>query len=503
MFALEDVLRDRLEGTGRCERQIVHVGGEGTPQNLDRRVVSCVKVFFEPFAHRFDHLRVGVEEKFDQCPALSEEFIDSGVNLVHETRWDEVASRFDEPELETTRTDVAADFTGLLIHRFEFGAVQDDFRHFDPIGIGVPVRFHFVGVGFFLDTLRVPLFDGDGAGVDVTTCAGRPQRERDTDGIGRLELSRGREGHVGCLPHFFRRDQKTRRGLWYHFVCQGLHGSWALSCVCFGGRECSDSLPSLSFSSFQSKDSKPYRTEEVLLIGAVPSMTIDELKQMLNSEGCVIKEEKALSDGNGMQFILDNEAQANHYPKNGKVVFQGKNKQLCERLKGLADSSSSSFRNSNGTHSIKKKVFVVYGHDTTSRNELEVLLRRWQLEPVILDQLPSEGQTVIEKLESYTGENIGFGVVLATPDDEGHKKGIPSEKQYRARQNVVLELGILLAKLGRKKVAILMKGHEMERPSDIQGLIYLPFTDNLIEEVKVNLFKEMRQQGYDIDPNHL
>jgi len=49
------------------------------------------------------------------------------------------------------------------------------------------------------------------------------------------------------------------------------------------------------------------------------------------------------------------------------------------------------------------------------------MLRRWGLEPLILDQLPSKGQTIIEKLEEYTA-GVGFAVVLATPDDEGHRK---------------------------------------------------------------------------------
>lgn len=141
----------------------------------------------------------------------------------------------------------------------------------------------------------------------------------------------------------------------------------------------------------------------------------------------------------------------------------------------------------------------MYGHDTTARGHLEAMLRRWGLEPLILDQLPSEGQTVIEKLESYTAE-VGFGVVLATPDDEGYRVGHPDEKAYRARQNVVLELGMLLSLLGRKKVAILLKQQEnMERPSDIQGLIYIPFKDDLQKEVSVLLAKEMNSQGYRID----
>jgi predicted nucleotide-binding protein len=123
------------------------------------------------------------------------------------------------------------------------------------------------------------------------------------------------------------------------------------------------------------------------------------------------------------------------------------------------------------------------------------MLRRWDLDPLILDQLPSEGQTLIEKLEKYAREDVSFAVVLATPDDEGNVKGKPDEKRYRARQNVVLELGLLLAKLGRAKVAILLKNQEkMERPSDIQGLIYLPFTDD-VAETKVQLAKEMEKQG--------
>jgi predicted nucleotide-binding protein len=152
---------------------------------------------------------------------------------------------------------------------------------------------------------------------------------------------------------------------------------------------------------------------------------------------------------------------------------------------------------------VPNKVFVVYGHDETARNQLEAMLRRWKLEPLILDQLPSEGQTIIEKLEKYTAE-VRFAVVLATPDDEGHRAGHEDEKAYRARQNVVLEFGMMLAKLGRRNVAILMKQMDkMERPSDIQGLIYIPFKDNLQKDAGPLLAKEMTAQGYHISVANL
>ena len=96
--------------------------------------------------------------------------------------------------------------------------------------------------------------------------------------------------------------------------------------------------------------------------------------------------------------------------------------------------------------------------------------------------------------------NVGFGVVLATPDDEAFAKGKPDERKFRARQNVVLELGLLLAHLGRSKVAILLKDQDvMERPSDIQGLIYIPFKTDRGREAGLLLAKEMAAQGYNID----
>jgi predicted nucleotide-binding protein len=64
---------------------------------------------------------------------------------------------------------------------------------------------------------------------------------------------------------------------------------------------------------------------------------------------------------------------------------------------------------------------------------------------------------------------------------------------------VVRELGVLLSELGRERVAILLKDQaNMERPSDIQGLVYIPFSEH-VEDAKVTLAKEMKAQGIDID----
>jgi predicted nucleotide-binding protein len=133
------------------------------------------------------------------------------------------------------------------------------------------------------------------------------------------------------------------------------------------------------------------------------------------------------------------------------------------------------------------------------------MLRRWGLEPIVLDQLTSEGDTLIEKLERSMDDAVVFAVVLATPDDEGFPSGRPDNKKFRARQNVVLELGMMLRGLGRKRVAILLPQLDegvMEKPSDIDGLLYIPYADTL-DDAKVTLAKEMNKQGLSIDLNDL
>lgn len=145
-------------------------------------------------------------------------------------------------------------------------------------------------------------------------------------------------------------------------------------------------------------------------------------------------------------------------------------------------------------HRQSNKVFIVYGHDAAAREQLELLLRRLKLEPVVLQNLPSGGQTIIEKLE--TSGDVHYACALLTPDDDGRKKGEP-DFNNRARQNVVLELGMFLAKLGRKRVAILHKGN-IELPSDIAGLLYIPFVDR-IDEIKEKVAAELQEAGFSIN----
>lgn len=221
-------------------------------------------------------------------------------------------------------------------------------------------------------------------------------------------------------------------------------------------------------------------------------MQKEQIKSIIASKGYTIISEKRLPNNCGDVLRLNNDCIINCYDK-GTHNCQGKN---AQEIKELLDNSSTVNFQSN------RKVFVVYGHDQVARTQLEAMLRRWDLEPLILDQLESSGNTIIEKLEEYIPQ-AAFGIVLATPDDIGYSKDNENDKKYRVRQNVVLEMGMLLSKLGRTKVAILLKNiADMEKPSDINGLIYMPFTND-VKETTVDLAKEMNKNGYYIDISKL
>jgi predicted nucleotide-binding protein len=198
----------------------------------------------------------------------------------------------------------------------------------------------------------------------------------------------------------------------------------------------------------------------------------DDVVALLHGNGFEIRDEKRLSNETGWQLRLASGQVVNVYDK-GTVQVQGKDTGRVRELLGLnAAPAAVEHVGATGAGGGARNVFVVYG------------------------------QTIIEKLESVRTQ-ASFAVVLATPDDEGHRAGRDEEKKYRARQNVVLELGMMLTILGRSRVAILLKNQKnMERPSDIDGLIYIPFEDDL-EDAKVLLAKEINEQGIRIDLGRL
>ena len=81
---------------------------------------------------------------------------------------------------------------------------------------------------------------------------------------------------------------------------------------------------------------------------------------------------------------------------------------------------------------------------------------------------------------SGTDNGVRSVFVLLTPDDEVVNPGAPESGTRRARQNVILELGFFLGRLGREsgKILLLHKG-PIEIPSDIAGIEYIDITNGI------------------------
>jgi predicted nucleotide-binding protein len=145
-----------------------------------------------------------------------------------------------------------------------------------------------------------------------------------------------------------------------------------------------------------------------------------------------------------------------------------------------------------------RKVFIVHGHDHSSREAVARFVDRLDLEAVILHEQPNAGRTIIEKFEFHS--DVGFAVVLLTPDDLGATRSNSDSLKGRARQNVIFELGFFFGRLGRDRVCALYT-EGVELPSDIQGLVYILLDAN--GGWQLQLAKELRQAGMAVDLNRV
>ncbi len=144
------------------------------------------------------------------------------------------------------------------------------------------------------------------------------------------------------------------------------------------------------------------------------------------------------------------------------------------------------------------RVFIIHGRDEAARETVARFVEKLGLEPVILHEQTSKGRTIIEKFEDHA--DVGFAIVLLTPDDVGGPRDGKPEPKSRARQNVIFELGFFLGKLGRQRVSALVKG-DVETPSDYDGVVYIDLDD--AGGWKMKVVRELKAAGFHVDANRV
>ena len=225
---------------------------------------------------------------------------------------------------------------------------------------------------------------------------------------------------------------------------------------------------------------------------------------------------------------------------------------ICKELKTKTQDTKPAFSDhieSNPEHqqqkpSFSKNIFIVHGTDHEPLKKLKQMLISLDFDPIILHEQASGSRTVIEKLEKYS--DVGYAFVILTPDDIGASFKELFEKTARgsyengaldaarrilaqskgtierfvefnekfmqdpvdaskflqllvpsARQNIILEFGYFMGRLGRQRVCCLYKG-DIELPSDVRGIVTIPF-DKTISEIKGKIVKELEEAGYKME----
>lgn len=134
-------------------------------------------------------------------------------------------------------------------------------------------------------------------------------------------------------------------------------------------------------------------------------------------------------------------------------------------------------------------VFIVHGHDELLKTEVQLLLTRGGVNNIVLHEQPDKGRTIIDKLVQESSIS-NYAIALLSPDD------ILDDGTTRARQNVILEIGYFIGKLGKERVRLLKKG-EIEVPSDLQGVLYEKYDKGGTWKMKI--CKELIAVGIYVD----
>jgi predicted nucleotide-binding protein len=136
---------------------------------------------------------------------------------------------------------------------------------------------------------------------------------------------------------------------------------------------------------------------------------------------------------------------------------------------------------------------------------VDAFLNTLGIEPVVLRRIGGPAQSLFQKFWQW-GEGTRFAIVLLTADDIGasriqfEEEGVGERAlQFRARQNVILELGFFYGYLGWERVFVLFKKSDrvfpnFELPSDLDGVVF-----DMVDELgqwKEYLTAKLKEGGF-------
>ena len=157
---------------------------------------------------------------------------------------------------------------------------------------------------------------------------------------------------------------------------------------------------------------------------------------------------------------------------------------------------------------LSSDVFIVHGHNNEMKQAVARTISTLGLNPIVLHEQPNAGKTIIEKFES-NAKRITFAVILLSADDlaasvrelDGIKnEEIKGKLSFRARENVVFEMGYFAGKLNRSNVFFLLQ-EGVSKPGDLDGIVYTAYDSS--GAWRFELVKELKAAGYPVSADAL
>ena len=137
----------------------------------------------------------------------------------------------------------------------------------------------------------------------------------------------------------------------------------------------------------------------------------------------------------------------------------------------------------------KQKVYFVHNSDNNIAHEILDFIEKHNFKPIILKDLAKAGKTLIDEIENVP--DINYAIVVLTLDEIGGKTR--ENLHFRASQNVILELGIFVGKLGRNRVSGI-RDESIELPDDFHGFEYIVYDAK--GKWQLQLTKQLKAAGF-------
>jgi predicted nucleotide-binding protein len=133
-------------------------------------------------------------------------------------------------------------------------------------------------------------------------------------------------------------------------------------------------------------------------------------------------------------------------------------------------------------------IILLHSEPSSVADAVLTLLHDNLLKPIILKEYAHAGQTLIEQIQD--DPRIRYAIAILTPDLHPSVATL-----HRADQNLILELGIFIGKLGRENVSAVIAPN-LDLPADFHDFQYIDFDTE--EAWKTKLSSELRQAGYEV-----